>query len=444
MDSVPQAATTGPALSAHFAARQPSAIRVASIRFEKRATPAQALNVAIGNVSLPMHPAMRARLAGLTGGESPFRDGVVRYTATAGLAETREAFLHVIASSGFSTEGLHAQITDGGSQAMELVIVGCCGPAGSRERPLMLVDAAYTNYRAFAARLGRRTVSIQRTLQDDGHFTLPGLDRIAAVMREHRPGALVVIPYDNPTGQLYDRAVLVALARLCVEHDVWLVSDEAYRELHYRGDRAVSVWSLTEDEVPGITGRRISIETTSKVWNACGLRIGALVTDSPRMHAAAVAENTASLCSNHIGQWIFGALAHVSFDDLHAWYEQQRTYYRGMMQSFTTETLERMPGLIVSRPDASLYSVVDVRAVAPADFDALQFVLWCAEHGALEIDGQPWTLLTAPMAEFYDIPTGQPNPGRTQMRIAYVETPERMARVPMLLTGLLGRYFERR
>lgn len=444
MDITSQAGVAGPALSAHFAHRQPSAIRVASIRYEQRQVPAQALNVAIGNVSLPMHPAMCDRLARIREAGSPFAEGVVRYTSTAGLAETRRAFLHVIESSGVAIEGLQAQITDGGSQAMELMVVGCCGPAGSTERPLMLIDAAYTNYKSFAARLGRRTVSIQRTLQDDGHFTLPSLDRIDAVMREHRPGALVVIPYDNPTGQLYEREVLVQLARLCVEHDVWMVSDEAYRELHYRGDRAISIWSLTEDDVPGITGRRISIETTSKVWNACGLRIGALVTDNPRMHAAAVAENTASLCSNHIGQWIFGALAEVSFDQLRQWYQQQRRYYRSMMQSFTAEMLERMPGLVVSRPDASLYSVVDVRDAAPADFDSLDFVLWCAEHGALEVDGEPWTLLTAPMGEFYDVPAGQPNPGRTQLRIAYVETPERMARVPMLLAGLLARYFERK
>ena len=109
--------------------------------------------------------------------------------------------------------------------------VGCCGPAGSDERPLLLIDAAYTNYMAFAERLGRRTVSITRTLGADGRFSLPALDAIEEVIRTHRPGAMVVIPYDNPTGQFYERETLVALARLCVEHDLWLVSDEAYREL---------------------------------------------------------------------------------------------------------------------------------------------------------------------------------------------------------------------
>ena len=84
--------------------------------------------------------------------------------------------------------------------------------------------------------------------------------------------------------------------------------------------------------MPGITGRRISIETAVKVWNACGLRIGALVTDNEEFHARAVAENTASLCSNVIGQYIFGALADESHADLQAWYAKQREYYRAMLQ----------------------------------------------------------------------------------------------------------------
>ena len=146
-----------PTLSAHFAGRKPSVIRLAQIEFARRTDTVEAINVAIGNVSLPMHPAMieRLRTAGEPG--SPFADGVVQYTATVGREETNQAFKNVIAASGFPTDLLHGQITDGGSQAMELVVVGCCGPAGSDESPLMLIDAAYTNYKSFADRLGRRT-----------------------------------------------------------------------------------------------------------------------------------------------------------------------------------------------------------------------------------------------------------------------------------------------
>ncbi len=433
-----------PMLSPHFQKRQASAIRIAGIRFAEREDACEAVNVAIGNVSLPMHEALRERMGNLTAADSPFRDGVVRYTPTVGLEETNAAFLNILAASGCSTAGLHPQITDGGSQAMELVILGVCGPAGSDERPLLLIDAAYTNYKAFAERLGRRTVSITRRLDEDGHFQLPSPEEIEEVIVREKPGGMVVIPYDNPTGQLYRREQLVELARLCVKHDIWIISDEAYRELFYRGEESISIWLLDESEVPGITGRRISIESSSKVWNACGLRIGALITDNEEFHQRAVAENTASLCANHIGQWIFGALAHQSHERLQRWFQHQRDYYREMLSAFTEELKQRLPGVIVSRPDAALYSVVDLRRIAAPGFDAMDFVLFCASEGGVDIDGRRMTLLTAPMAGFYNVEPGQENPGRTQLRVAYVETPERMRLVPRLLAELFGEYERRR
>ena len=429
-----------PVLSAHFRSRQPSPIRLAQIRFAGRTDGTEALNVAIGNVSLPMHPAMLTRLHTLGGPQSPFRDGVVSYSATVGRDETNQAFLRIIGASGGDTTHALSQVTDGGSQAMELMILGVCGPAGTRERPLLLIDAAYTNYKAFADRLGRATVSVQRTLGQDGKFRLPPIDVIEELIVREQPGALLVIPYDNPTGHFYDHDTLVALGRLCARHGLWMVSDEAYRELHYTGAPTSSVWSLTEDEVPGITGRRVSIETASKVWNACGLRIGALVTDDHELHVRAVAENTASLCPNVVGQWVFGALAHVPVVELHAWYARQRAHYGEMLGSFAASMRELAPAVIVSSPDAAIYTVVDVRDVVAPGFDADAFVHWCAEEGRVDVDGRPMTLLTAPMAGFYSVPRGYPNPGRTQMRIAYVDTPERMALVPELLSRLLEKY----
>jgi len=427
-----------PELSAHFRGRRPSAIRLAQIEFMKRTDGVAAVNTAIGNVSLPMHPALQHRLRTLGQPPSPFADGVVKYSATVGVEECRRAFLRIIASSGFPTGDLHVQITDGGSAGMELLVVGLCGPAGSAERPLLLIDAAYTNYKAMANRVGRTTVSVQRHLGRDGRFTLPDLADIERTIRTHRPGALVVIPYDNPTGHFYDHDTLVALARLCVDYDLWMVSDEAYRELYYLPGRTSSIWGVTDAEVPGIEGRRVSVETASKVWNACGLRVGALVTDNEDLHVRSVAEYTANLCPNVIGMQVFGALAHESDEALRAWYERQRAYYREMMCCVADELKGRLPELIVSRPDASIYAVVDVRDLAPPDFDALEFVMYCAREGRVDVDGEALTLLVSPMAGFYQV-SGD-NPGRTQMRIAYVEVPERMRLVPRLFQELLERY----
>lgn len=432
-----------PNISDHFRRRAPSSIRMAQIEFLKRRDGVKDVNVAIGNVSLPMHPAMVRRMAGLAAEGSPFHSGAVMYSPSVGLEETRKAVLHVIASSGFSTEGLHAQITDGGSQTMELVLLGICGPAGTGERPLLVIDPTYTNYGSFAERIGRSTVSARRTLGADGRFGLPSMSDLEALVRKHRPGGLLVIPYDNPTGQMYTASQLADLARLCVEHDMWLVSDEAYRELHYTGGPSVSVWGITENEVPGICGRRISVESASKVWNACGLRVGALVTDNESFHRQAVAESTANLCSNVIGQWIFGSLAGESRVALQTWYGRQREYYRGLLGRTTGELKRLVPGLIVSSPDAAIYSVVDVRQVAAPGFDAEEFVLSCAREGRVERGGTAYTLLTAPMSGFYRAGESD-NPGRTQMRIAYVPPPAELELVPGLFAELFKDFEARR
>jgi aspartate aminotransferase len=429
-----------PELSRHFARREPSAIRLSQIEFMKRNEDVIAVNTAIGNVSLPTHPAMQKRMFNLNSEVSPFKTGTIKYTSTVGLEETNRAFLNIIESGGFDTDNLYSQITDGGSQAMELLIVGLCGAAGSDEKPLLLIDAAYTNYNAMAERVGRKTVSVTRTLDESGKFSLPDIKEIERTIEKHKPAAMVVIPYDNPTGHFYNIKTMKLLASLCVKYDMWMISDEAYRELFYTNEQVSSIWGIDDSMVTAIEGRRISIETASKVWNACGLRIGALITDNQLLHQKAVAENTANLCSNAIGQYIFGALAHLSHTELNKWYENLRSYYKPMMVNFKTEMEKLVPNIIVSSPDASIYSVVDVRNIAKEGFNARDFVMYCAKKGKVEIEGKYYTLLVAPMAGFYSVKKGEKNPGITQMRIAYVPKKEEMEKVPYLFAELFKQF----
>lgn len=435
-----------PILSAHFQSRMPSAVRLAQMKYEEREIKPQAvINVGIGNVSLPTNPAMQKRMFALGAPESPFAKGVVGYTTTAGTAECQDAFKNILKCEGFDTSKLYVQITDGGSAGMELLLIGVCGPAGSDEKPLMMIDPAYTNYISFAERVGRKTVTVKRSLGENGKFNLPEPGKIEEIIKEHNPGALLVIPYDNPTGQLYDYETLKALAELCVKYNMWMISDEAYRELFYvEGTKLVSIWGLSDADVPGIEGRRISIETASKVWNACGLRIGGVITDNAEFNNRSVAEYTANLCANAIGQYIFGALAHESPEQIAAWCRQIREYYKEQILTVYNGLKEQEPGLIVSSPDASIYSVIDVRNVVKPGFDAIDFVLYCAQKGSVNLDGVETTLLVAPLKGFYDIKPGENNPGTTQFRISFVETPEKMAKIPELFVKLLRQYEDQR
>jgi len=111
-----------------------------------------------------------------------------------------------------------------------------------------------------------------------------------------------------------------------------------------------------------------------------------------------------------------------------------------MMLEVSSGLREKMPGLIVSSPDASMYSVVDVSKICNEKFDAKEFVMYCAREGSVEIEGKQMTLLVAPMEGFYSVADGEENPGKKQMRIAYVEAPERMALVPELFAKLFEEY----
>ena len=429
-----------PRLSEHFKAKLPSALRRAQIEFDERTDNVEAINTSAGNVSLPLHPAIQKRMFALNAVDSPFRDGVAKYTTTAGEKEANDAFLHVIETSGFSIDGLTSMVTDGGSTTMELIILGVCGPAGTDESPLLVIDPAYPNYMAFAQRLGRKTVSVSRELDEDGRFCMPNVAEIEKVIEKYNPAALVVIPYDNPTGNFYDQKIMVNLAQICVKYNLWMISDEAYRGLNYNDQAPSSIWGLSDDIVPGIEGRRISVETTSKVWNGCGLRIGALVTDNKLLRDKAVAEYTANLCSNVIGQYIFGAIAHESKEDLNAWYDKQRRYYKTMMQKFNADIKNIMPGIIVTNPNAALYSVLDVKNIAKPGFKSGEFVLYCAQKGKTLIDGDYYTLLTAPMSGFYSVGDGDYNPGDTQVRISFVESPKKMDMLPNLFLQLFNEF----
>jgi aspartate aminotransferase len=420
-----------PKVSQHFQNRQPSSIRMAQFEYTKRHDGVQAINLAIGNVSLPMHPALSERMLMLQA--TRLANGVVKYGPTAGFDSAQQTFLHLIETSGFDSSGLYCQVTDGGSSAMEMAILGTCDP----DQPLMLIEPAYTNYRQFAQRLGRKVISINRQLNEKGEFELPDLKQVEKMIAKYKPGALVIIPYDNPTGQLYKPETMLGLASLCVEYDMWIISDEAYRELYYEGQK-VSLWGIDNSQLTNIEGRRISIETSSKVFNACGLRIGALLTDNAEFHQKAVAEYTANLSPNTIGQVIFSALLEQTKDDLEKWYNEQRHYYQEIMDEVYVGLKRLEPKLIVSQPQSALYAVIDVRNLVDENFSADEFVLWAAREGFAEIDKQKLTLLLAPMSGFYSQENWKF--ARTQFRLAYVESCDKIKKVPKLFTALLEKY----
>ncbi|MEL0270120.1 MAG: aminotransferase class I/II-fold pyridoxal phosphate-dependent enzyme, partial [bacterium] len=275
-----------PNISDHYIKREPSSIRKAQILFQSRPdfSIVEVINLAIGNISLPMHPAMLSRLKSIGKPGSPFAEGVVQYTASEGTAECKTAILNSInaeLSQNISND-INCVITDGGSQAMELMLLGVSGT--SCGKPIMVIDPLYTNYVEFAKRLSIPMVSLERNSNADGSFGDLDIIKIRKKIDEDNPNSILIIPADNPTGLQMSQNLINEIAKICVEKDIWMVSDEAYRNIYFSGTGPSSIWQISNTDVPGIKGRRISIESVSKVWNACGLRIGALVTDNKIMY----------------------------------------------------------------------------------------------------------------------------------------------------------------
>ena len=421
-------------ISQHFQERSPSVIRKAQIEYSKREDKdsINVINMAIGNISMPMYPAMRDRMIAL--GVERIADGIVRYTPTPGTEEARKAFLNILSAEGFETKDIFSLVTDGGSSAMELMLLGICGP--SSKRPILFLDPTYTNYKEFAKRLSIPTVSSIRPINDDGTFSKLNLKDIESLIIEHDPAGILIIPYDNPTGQFLSYEIIKEIAKIVVKHDIWLVSDEAYRSLSYTDGNVSSIWILNDKEVQGIKGRRVSIESASKVWNACGLRIGALLTDNKELHEKAISEYTANLCANTLGQEIFGALANESHQDIIKWQKMQNNYYKTILMELKTEFELYLPGIIVTEPEAAIYFIIDFKNITDNNFSAGDFIEFCAKKGKVELNGQYYTLLLAPMSGFYNIE----EKGRTQLRVAMVETPDKMKLAPIILSKLFAQY----
>ena len=312
-----------PSISKHYQEREPSSIRKAQILFNarKNSKDIHVINLAIGNIPLPMHSVMINRMKSLGNEKSNFNKGIVQYTSSIGTKECQDAIIHSInAELGTRVSSdVKAVITDGGSQAMELMLLGVCGP--SSEKPILFIDPTYTNYIEFSKRLSIPITRYSRDLKNNGRFSNINTENLLNIINKDNPAGIVLIPGDNPTGQQLSQDKIIEIAKICVEKDIWLISDEAYRNIYFTNEGATSIWGITNEMVPGIEGRRISIESASKLWNACGLRIGALVTDNIVLHKKSVSEYTANLCANVIGQYIFGAVANLSNQEIVDWYK---------------------------------------------------------------------------------------------------------------------------
>ena len=301
-------------------------------------------------------------------------------------------------------------ITCGGSEAVLFAFMSCLNPGDE----IIVPEPAYANYMAFAISAGAKIRTIATTIEEG--FSLPKVEKYEELINERTRAILICNP-NNPTGYLYTRREMHQIRDLVKKYDLYLFSDEVYREYIYTGSPYISACHLE-----GIEQNVVLIDSVSKRYSECGIRIGALITKNPEVRAAVMKFCQARLSPPLIGQ----IAAEASLD---APEEYSRNVYDEYVErrKCLIDGLNRIPGVYSPIPMGAFYTV----AKLPVD-DSEKFCRWCLEKFSYE--GQ--TVMMAPASGFYTTPGA----GRNQVRIAYVLNKEDLVSALVVLRKALEAY----
>ena len=301
-------------------------------------------------------------------------------------------------------------ITTGGSEAVLFAFMSCLNPGDE----IIVPEPAYANYMAFAISAGAviRTVS---TSIEEG-FSLPKVEQFEELINERTRGILICNP-NNPTGYLYTRKEMNRIRDLVKKYDLFLFSDEVYREFIYTGSPYISACHLE-----GIEQNVVLIDSVSKRYSECGIRIGALITKNRELRKAVMKFCQARLSPPLIGQIVAEASLDVSRKYMIRTYEE---YIE--RRNCLIDGLNKIPGVYSPIPMGAFYTV----ARLPID-DSDKFCAWCLSE--FEYEGE--TVMMAPASGFYT----DPQKGRNEVRIAYVLKKEDLRRALFILGKALEAY----
>ncbi len=301
-------------------------------------------------------------------------------------------------------------ITTGGSEAVLFAFMSCLNPGDE----IIVPEPAYANYMAFAISAGAviRTVS---TSIEEG-FSLPKVEQFEELINERTRGILICNP-NNPTGYLYTRKEMYRIRDMVKKYDLFLFSDEVYREFIYTGSPYISACHLE-----GIEQNVVLIDSVSKRYSECGIRIGALITKNRVLRDAVMKFCQARLSPPLLGQIV----AEASIDAPRSY--MIHTYEEYIeRRNCLIDGLNRIPGVYSPIPMGAFYTV----ARLPID-DCDRFCAWCLSD--FEYEGE--TVMMAPASGFYT----DPSKGRDEVRIAYVLNKEDLRRALFILGKALEAY----
>lgn len=335
---------------------------------------------------------------------------VLEYSPSEGIESLRVKMSEYYSRFGMDISSDEIIVTSGGSEAVLFAFMACLDPGDE----IIIPEPAYANYMAFAISAGAVIKSVCADINDG--FRLPPVEEFEALITPRTKGILICNP-NNPTGYIYSEEELLKIADIVRRHNLFLFSDEVYREFCYTDTPFISAMSL-----PGIEENVVLIDSVSKRYNECGIRIGAIVTRHKELRA-----NVMKFCQARLSPPLLGQIvAEASIDAPESYITESIGEYQ-RRRDFLVNGLNKIPGVFSPMPMGAFYTV----AALPVD-NAEDFCKWCL--GEFSYEGK--TVFMAPAAGFYS----EPGMGLNQVRMAYVLKTEDLADALVVLEKALEAY----
>lgn len=332
----------------------------------------------------------------------------VSYTNSAGMIELRQGLVEKYYKKiGIDLTVPEILVTVAGSEAVDVALQVTCD-AGDE---LIVMEPYYTNYNTFCFMNGITLKAVHTDIREG--FSVPDMARFEELITPRTKAILISNP-GNPTGTLYTKEQMLALGEIARKHDLFLISDEVYREFCYTDEPHFSAMNI-----PGLEQNVILVDSVSKRYNLCGCRVGCIASHNKEVMAAVLKYAQARLCPPVYGQ--LAALGALDTPD--SYFAAVREEYIRRRDAMV-DGLNAIPGVYSPRPMGAFYTVAEM----PVD-DGERFARWMLEE--FRIDGE--TVMVTPAASFYKTPGF----GRNHVRIAYVlEVPKIKRALHILEEGL--------
>ncbi len=358
------------------------------------------------NIGQPDLPTPREAIKAI----QTFDAKTLAYTPSEGMLSYRQSLTEYYRSFNINVTAEDIIITSGGSEAVMFAFMSCVNPGDE----IIVPEPSYANYNAFAIACGAVIKTIPSHIEDG--FTLPSMEEFETLISPRTRGIMICNP-NNPTGYLYSEEELNNIRDLVKKHDLFLFSDEVYREFCYTGSPYISAFHLE-----GISDNVVLIDSVSKRYSECGIRIGALITKNKTVRKNVLKFCQARLSPPLIGQIV--AEASLNTSDLY-----MRECYNAYIErrNFLVDNLNRIEGVYCPIPMGAFYCV----AKLPID-SADKFCEWLLSTFRHNNE----TVFLAPMSGFYTTP----DIGEDEVRIAYVLDKEDLAKSIEILEMALIEY----